>query len=364
MRGGRPTPLKQDKVPDAGVRNPRSPGVWEMWTPSRRRPTLGWHAHVRADIRTAPASRSPPPWSRRRCSRCVWIAPRASGTAADWVHAQPVRLHTVGMPDGARLGVARPSGRAAAGPVILDSGEQFFAAGVLCDVPSGGAVTIRLRTSADGTAWGPWTDLPLEVAGEGGVRSGLHRPRLDGRVQVPPGQGRRRRRGPDRPHQRARRRHRPLRRRKHRGAAHRRRTPRSRRRGRHHHRPAGPGGLRHPGHRHPVTVGRRRASALRLALLLPGQDGLRPPHGRQQHVHPGRRSCAGQGDLRLPHQEPGLERHRLQLPGRPVRQCVRRPIRRHHARGRRRARVRLQHRQHRRVGHGHLHRCGARRPWR
>jgi flagellar hook assembly protein FlgD len=97
----------------------------------------------------------------------VWIAPRASGTAADWVHAQPVRLHTVGMPDGARLGVARSSGRAAAGPVTLDTGEQFSAAGVLCDVPSGGAVTIRLRTSADGTAWGPWTDLPVEVAGEG-----------------------------------------------------------------------------------------------------------------------------------------------------------------------------------------------------
>jgi flagellar hook assembly protein FlgD len=97
----------------------------------------------------------------------VWVAPRASGTAADWVHARPVRLHTVSIPDGARLGVARPAGRTSAGPVILDTGEQFSAIGVLCDVPSRGAVTVRLRTSADGTAWGPWTDLPLEVAGEG-----------------------------------------------------------------------------------------------------------------------------------------------------------------------------------------------------
>lgn len=98
----------------------------------------------------------------------VWVVPRASGAAADWMHTQPVRLHTVGMPDGARLVVAGSSGRAAPGAVVLDAGEQFTVAGILCDVPAGGAVTIRLRTSADGKAWGPWTDLALEIAGEGG----------------------------------------------------------------------------------------------------------------------------------------------------------------------------------------------------
>jgi flagellar hook assembly protein FlgD len=99
----------------------------------------------------------------------AWVAPRASGTAAAWVQAQPVGLHTVSLPDGARLGVARASGRAVAAPPVLDTGESFTVAAVLCDAPAAGVITIRLRTSADGATWGPWSALPLEVVDESGA---------------------------------------------------------------------------------------------------------------------------------------------------------------------------------------------------
>ena len=42
-------------------------------------------------------------------------------------------------------------------------------AGVTCDVPATGAVTLRLRTSLDGSAWGPWLEAPLELGGDGAV---------------------------------------------------------------------------------------------------------------------------------------------------------------------------------------------------
>jgi flagellar hook assembly protein FlgD len=98
----------------------------------------------------------------------VWIAPRASGSAATWMRAQPVRLHALSLPDGGRLGVARTSARTVATPAVLDAGESFSVAGVLCDAPAGGVVTVRLRTSADGAGWGPWLTLPLEVVDEDG----------------------------------------------------------------------------------------------------------------------------------------------------------------------------------------------------
>ena len=98
----------------------------------------------------------------------VWVAPRASGAAASWLQEPPVRLQTLRGPDGARLGVARPSGRAVGAPVTLDAGARFSMAGVICDVPAAGVVTVRLRTSVDGTAWGPWLPMPLEVVDEDG----------------------------------------------------------------------------------------------------------------------------------------------------------------------------------------------------
>ena len=44
---------------------------------------------------------------------------------------------------------------------------RFSMAGVTCDAPAAGAAVIRLRTSLDGAAWGPWLEAPLELAGEG-----------------------------------------------------------------------------------------------------------------------------------------------------------------------------------------------------
>ena len=102
------------------------------------------------------------------CLVAVWVAPRASGAAADWLRTPTVRLHTLAMPGDGTLLLAAPTARGAA-PVILDAGMQFSMAGVVCDVPGAGAVTVRVRASLDGSAWGPWMETPLEVADEAGV---------------------------------------------------------------------------------------------------------------------------------------------------------------------------------------------------
>ncbi len=97
----------------------------------------------------------------------VWVAPRASGAAADWIRTPAVRLHSIAPPDDGRLAVAGPTARGAGPPVTLDAGMEFTMAGVTCDVPATGAVTLRLRTSLDGSAWGPWLEAPLELGGDG-----------------------------------------------------------------------------------------------------------------------------------------------------------------------------------------------------
>ena len=97
----------------------------------------------------------------------VWIAPRASGAAAAWMRAPSVRLQTLQVAGDGRLAVARPAARGAEAPATLDAGMEFMMAGVTCDVPASGAVTLHLRTSLDGAAWGPWLEAPLELAGEG-----------------------------------------------------------------------------------------------------------------------------------------------------------------------------------------------------
>ena len=74
----------------------------------------------------------------------------------------------------------------------------------------------------------------------------------------------------------------------------------------------------------------------------------------------------GAGDparhLRLPHAVPRLERHRLQLPGRPLRPDLGGPVRRRRPPGRRRAHARLQRLLLRDVGHRQLRDRPARRP--
>ncbi len=104
------------------------------------------------------------------CLVAVWVAPRASGAAAAWMRTPSVRLQTLKMP-GDSLPLVRPGARAGA-PAVLDAGMRFSMAGVVCDVPGKGAVTVRVRTSLDGSAWGPWLEAPLEVADEaGGARA-------------------------------------------------------------------------------------------------------------------------------------------------------------------------------------------------
>ena len=102
------------------------------------------------------------------CLVAVWLAPRASGAAAEWVRTPAVRLHTLTTPADGRLPLAAPAARGAA-PVSLDAGMRFSMVGVIADVPGAVGVTVRVRASLDGSAWGPWMETPLEVAEEGGV---------------------------------------------------------------------------------------------------------------------------------------------------------------------------------------------------
>ncbi len=78
-------------------------------------------------------------------------------------------------------------------------------------------------------------------------------------------------------------------------------------------------------------VGSGRVLAYGQPQFRPAQDGLRAPHGRQQLLHGRRRRRDRARHLLLPHADAGLERHRLQLPHRPLRRHLRRPLRRHHA---------------------------------
>jgi len=130
----------------------------------------------------------------------VWVAPRASGAVAEWMRTPPVRIHTLTLPNSGELPVASPAarrtgsdtaaavGRAASSPaagasagtqgsasaaasassVTLDAGMEFSMTGLLCDLPSDDAVTLRFRTSLDGVAWSDWIETPLEVAAEAG----------------------------------------------------------------------------------------------------------------------------------------------------------------------------------------------------
>ncbi len=80
----------------------------------------------------------------------------------------------------------------------------------------------------------------------------------------------------------------------------------------------------------------------------------RPPHGRRQRVHRSPVTLDRAGDRALPREGQRLERHRLQLSDRPLRDGLRGPVRRHRPQCRRRARRGLQHRLGRRCGDGRV----------
>jgi len=91
----------------------------------------------------------------------VWLAPRASGSAAAWLRTPAVHLRTLRAPGDGRLGVGGGTGRAATAPLTLE-------AGVFSDRPAAGAVTVKLRTSLDGVSWSRWHSAPLETVDEDG----------------------------------------------------------------------------------------------------------------------------------------------------------------------------------------------------
>ena len=196
--------------------------------------------------------------------------------------------------------------------------------------------------------------------GRGGA--GVHRARLDRRRAVPPGGrgGRRRRRAGRRaPARRARRDHQQHRGRRPRrggrrrpaqgGRGHRRASPHVRRRG----------DDDQARDRDPRRLGRQRVLALRVARLRRGQDGVRAPHGQFQRLHRRGGARGRPRRLRLPHQVAPLERPRLQLPDRPLRDHLRGPLRRRRPRRRRGAGARVQHREHGHLGHRHVQRFHA-----
>jgi len=97
-------------------------------------------------------------------------------------------------------------------------------------------------------------------------------------------------------------------------------------------------------------MGRRRVPPQRLRWLRGDDQGrVRAPHHRRIRLHQRRGARPDPVDLRLPHPDARLVGHRLQLPRRPLRTPVRRPLERHGPAGDRRPHRRLQH-QHRRGG--------------
>ena len=262
------------------------------------------------------------------------------------------------VPDGDRLALTRSGARGAAAPVTLDAGARFSLAGVICDVPRApsGAITIRLRASLDGKTWSHWFAAPLGDHRRGRPFPGLHGPALDRPCEVRAGQG-----APPPPA----------------------RAPRS------------PASASSPSIRpRPAVLGSDavgKATGVTGAGLASTASSTKPAivtraqWGADESLRSGSPSYApvkmafihhtdsgndytqaeAPGIVRAiyayPHQPQGaaLERHRLQLPGRPVRHHLRGPLRRHGPRSRRRAGRRLQHGQHRHLRAGDVHRRRA-----
>jgi flagellar hook assembly protein FlgD len=120
----------------------------------------------------------------------IWLAPRMSDAVAAWLRTPPVRSATIALPaavpvqeppgvatdaGAGRAASAAPGGasRAATGadsPVadpaavpVVDAGLRFTMVGVTCRPPARqGPVSVRLRTSEDGTTWSEWYDATLD----------------------------------------------------------------------------------------------------------------------------------------------------------------------------------------------------------
>ena len=107
------------------------------------------------------------------CAALLAAAVPAAGAATPRSQAPKVRLETLRLPGAGDLPVAAAGARRvtaadAAPAVTLDAGAVFRMAGLICDVPGHGSVTVGLRTSTDGVTWSRWYEAPLEVVDEAG----------------------------------------------------------------------------------------------------------------------------------------------------------------------------------------------------
>jgi hypothetical protein len=100
-------------------------------------------------------------------ARAADSAAGALGAAAG--ETPPVAVRTVRLDGGLRVRPAAGGRTAAIGcPETVDTGIRFTMLGIVCAVPSTpGDVTVQLRTSLDGRAWGAWLTASLEVVQEG-----------------------------------------------------------------------------------------------------------------------------------------------------------------------------------------------------
>ena len=96
--------------------------------------------------------------------------------------------------------------------------------------------------------------------------------------------------------------------------------------------------------------GRREDPARRTVVRRQPPARDRPPHRGRERLHGGPGAGDRPGDRALPREGERLERHRLQLPRRPLRHRLRGPLRRDRAERRRSARGGVQHRLGRRRG--------------
>ncbi len=109
----------------------------------------------------------------------TWLAPRASDAVAAWLRTPDVRTQTTALSaplpvnapasaGAARHAAAAPDAGTADDAVTIDPGLRFNLVGVICRPPAQSAeVVVQIRTSLDGSSWGEWYSVALEVASEG-----------------------------------------------------------------------------------------------------------------------------------------------------------------------------------------------------
>ena len=235
----------------------------------------------------------------------VWVAPRASGTAAAWMRAPSVRLHTLRAPGDGRLAVARAVRLAAPRPPSPSTPACASRWPASPATYLAGAAHLRLRTSLDGAAWGRWLAAPLEIAERPApprhtsTRSGPATPATF-RSRPPPARSRARRPSPASASSPS-----TPRRRQRRGARHRRLASTGGHRRRRQLRAAGLAASSAPDDRHPLGVGRGREACARPLPPTPPSRWRSSTTPRAATLYSQRRRTGtGARHLRLPHQEP------------------------------------------------------------